>query len=128
MNRAILPAILVAVMILMAASAAFAAPKHKVNYVKVGMTDDGRPVYVAIIQMNYMNAELAARLFGGTAVSGQNSALARPPVTKGYSGRNSDALSNDNPYRNNSYSGNSPYNYGSYATPYSYSPGYGPTN
>lgn len=86
MTRAIMVTVLIAVMVLVVAAAATAYQTHKINYVKVGMTDDGRPVYVAIIQMNYIDAEVAARLFGGSAVSGSNSVMGRPSATQGYDG------------------------------------------
>lgn len=89
MTRAMLAAILIATMVLVTAAAASAYQTHKINYVKVGMTDDGRPVYIAIIQMNYMDAEVAARLFGGTAVSGGTGAQTRSSATQGYGGANS---------------------------------------
>ena len=58
MTRAMLAAILIATMVLVTAAAASAYQTHKINYVKVGMTDDGRPVYIAIIQMTfYLNLE-----------------------------------------------------------------------
>jgi hypothetical protein len=86
MTRVILATILIAVMVLVAAATATAYQTHKVNYVKVGMTDDGRPIYLAIIQLNYMDADLAARLFGGTGVSGATGVTGRSPATQGYDG------------------------------------------
>jgi len=126
-NRAIIIAIVALGILVLATASAMAAPRHNVKYVKIGITDDGRPVYVAIIQMNYMSAEVAARLFGGTSVSSQSGALARPPVTHGYNGDRGDT------YRNNSY--NRPTR--TYTTPYSqnytpysqnYTPDYSPSN
>ena len=86
MTRVILATILIAVMVLVAAATASAYQTHKINYVKVGMTEDGRPIYLAIMQLNYMDADVAARLFGGTGVSGAIGAVGRSPATQGYDG------------------------------------------
>jgi len=86
MTRVILATMLIAVMVLVAAATASAYQTHKINYVKVGMTDDGRPIYLAIMQLNYMDADVAARLFGGTGVSGSHGAINRPSATQGYDG------------------------------------------
>ena len=86
MRRAILVAVLIAAMALVAAAAVSASQSHKVNYVRVGVTDDGRPVYVAIIHLNYINADVIARLFGGAAPAGSTGSPSRYPSARGYDG------------------------------------------
>ncbi len=60
------------VLLLVTTSLVWAAPGHSVQYLRIGQTADGQPVYVAFIQLNYMSAALAADIFGGQVISGQN--------------------------------------------------------
>jgi len=89
MRRIILVTLATAVLLVAAAVAANASPTRTINYLKVGETADGQPLYIAIIQLKYMDATLAAEIFGGQALPGQNMMIYRPSDSRNYGTNNS---------------------------------------
>lgn len=71
MTNRTLTVVLITLMFVATALAAHAYPNREITYVRVGETADGQPVYMALMQMKYMDAALAAYIFGGQAVTSQ---------------------------------------------------------
>ena len=89
MRRIALVTLLTAVLLIAAAVAANASPTRTIKYLKMGETADGQPLYIAIIQLKYMDAALAAEIFGGQALPGQNMMIYRPSDSRNYGSNNS---------------------------------------
>jgi len=89
MRRIMLVTLLTAVLLVAAAVAANASPTRSIKYVKVGVTADGQSLYIALIQLKYMDATLAAEIFGGQALPGQNMMIYRPSDSRNYSSNDS---------------------------------------
>ncbi len=89
MRRIMLVTLATAVLLVAAAVAANASPTRTIKYVKVGETADGQTLYIAFIQLKYMDATLAAEIFGGQALPGQNMMIYRPSDSRNYGSNNS---------------------------------------
>ena len=89
MRRIILVTLATAVLLVAATVAANASPTRSIKYLKVGETADGQPLYIALIQLRYMDATLAAEIFGGQALPGQNMMIYRPSDSRNYGSNNS---------------------------------------
>ncbi len=98
MRKIVAIALVTAVLLIALAVAANASPTRNIKYVRVGETADGQPVYVAVIQLKYMHAALAARVFGGQVIPDQNTMMYRPSDSQNY-GRDNSRYNNG---RNNS--------------------------
>jgi len=88
MRRIALVTLVTAVLLVAAAVAADASPTRTIKYLKVGETTDGQPLYIAFIQLKYMDAALAAEIFGGQALPGQNMMIYRPSASRNYGSNN----------------------------------------
>jgi hypothetical protein len=70
-NRIVLVTGLMLVMLMAMTLAADASPTRQIQYVRVGQSTDGQPVYMALVPLKYMDSALGALLFGGQAFVGQ---------------------------------------------------------
>jgi len=103
MRRIILLTLVTTVLLIAAAVAANASPTRTIKYLKVGETTDGQPLYIALIQLKYMDAALAAEIFGGQALPGQNMMTYGPSASRNYGSNNrrSDGRNTGRRYGNN---------------------------